>query len=279
MPQRGTYQYAAAVATWTFDPDIDNAFHPTTTIVTDRAFTQNITAAQALLEIGTILRGLPNLDADTSVTITEAQTTLSVDLGSMLALRPDFRIIIGNGINLSPMSVDVQGQSSYTITDYNGSVVDSFTSSVARPFDTDRDFVISRIVDEIDDNLETPINFNAERRGSTLRVFATTTGAVGGLWSISVSHAGAMGADVGNITFGDAAETTIGRVSSSFPESNYPSGTITNGDYTGANPRRTSGLAHNHIGERLVFWGEGTDNVDEPAVSTNSDDYAVTRLF
>ena len=262
------------VASWTFDPDIDNAFHPVTTIVTNRPFTENIAAAQALLEMGTIIRGLPNLDADTSVTVSGDQTILNVDLGSMLALRPEFSITIGNGRNLTPMSITVQGQSSYTITDYAGMVVDSFTSSVPRPFDTDRDFVVSRIIDAVDNNEENPVDFTALRRGSTLRFTATETGAVSGLWSISVNNSGAMGSDIGNIAFGTAAEVQVGGAPGTYSAASYPSGTIAAGDYMGANP-----AGHNHIGERLVFWGEGTGINEEPPVSTTPTDYAITRFI
>ena len=138
------------------------------------------------------------------------------------------------------------------------------SSSVPTTLDTDREFVIARLVDAIGDNIETPIDFVAVRSGSSIILNAQTTGAVSGMWTITVSHGGGDG----NLAFGTATVNRIG--SSTFTATSFPSGTLGGGNYQAA-----SAAGHNFIGERLVSWTEGED---EPVVSNNPNDYAFSRL-
>ena len=263
---------SAQPATWSFDPDVDNAVHAVGISVPTRALTANLTASQALSQIQGVINGLAGISSTGVITTRNNVVTLTVDLGTTTPIRPSFNMQSRNGLNVTP-GLNVQGQSSYQVFDYNGTEVICFTSSVAEAFTSDRSFVVAQITQAIDDNVESPIDFIAQQVGSTIRISARDTGAVTGLWRIVVNHGGASGTDIGNLAFGTATETTIGRASGSYAATSYPSGRVTDDDYMGANPR-----GHNHLGERLVIWGEGTPNATEPEVSTTPSDYAIIRL-
>ena len=81
----------------------------------------------------------------------------------------------------------------------------------------------------------------------------------------------AHGGSDGNIAFSTAVINEAG--SAAFTSASYPSGTLTENTYIAA-----SAQGHNFIGERVVSWGEGQTNIEEPAVSTDTADYAFSRL-
>ena len=207
------------------------------------------------------------------VTTGTDRTSIEVVLDpDMSIIRPLLVMIAGAGVNVEP-EVDVGRQSTYTVFDYANREVLSFSSAVFNALSSDREFVIARIVDGVDDNIETPIDFTARRSGSSIIFTATSSGAVVGLWSVVANHGGGGG----NLAF--TAPTVVRSGSATFTgDASFPGGTLTGGDYTSASPIVPNDFNHNFIGERVVFWGEGQTNLIEPEVSTDTDDYSFTRL-
>ena len=127
-------------------------------------------------------------------------------------------------------NTNVQG-SSYTVFDYEGREVHNFTHNPGSNVPNNIGFVLDSIETAVDANVETPVNFNATRSGSNMIFTATTDATISGLWSIVVDH-GTGG--TGNIAFGTATRTTVGRSPNPNFNENIPtSGTITFDDFYG----------------------------------------------
>ena len=254
---------------WSFDPDIDNSFYAAGIRIDRTLFAASQTATQALTTMAGAIAALNSSitwDGNVDSTTDPNNPSVTIVLSANNLIRPSLTITQNTGSNTTP-TVTIGNQSQYSVFDYANREIVTFSSAVSTTLDTDREFIVARIVDAIGDNVETPIDFIATRSGSTIVISANDTGAVTGMWRIDANHGGGNG----NISFTTATIVRAG--SATFTNASYPTGTLTNNDYIAAVP-----VGHNFIGERVVFWGEGQTNIDEPAVSTNSSDYAITRL-
>ena len=274
LPFSGNSGFAASANTWSYsrnargfsgyniDIDIDNAVYSAAPI--SGTFVATDTAATALVKIGNAIAALASaitFDGTTTV-LSGGITSISIDLGTVTPIRPSVSVGVGSGSFVNPF-ISLSGQSIYLVRDYNGNDVVCFSSSVSSPTDSDRDAIISTILDAISDNVQNPVNFIARRSGRQIIIEADAIGQVAGTWSIAVNH----GDGGGNIGF---ATVVVNREGSAiFTSSSFPTGRIVDNNYFPA----VTGV-HNFIGERLTVWGDD----DEPAVSRNTADYAFSRL-
>ena len=173
----------------------------------------------------------------------------------------DFGITVTNG-NQS----DLQAFSEYTVRDYNNDQISMYSGSVGSTADSDLTTVISRAVQAVNTNNETPIDFRATSSGSTLILQAQSPGEIPGLWSVSVDHKTGNG----NIAPQTATRSTVGSDGADIATFYYPSGKISDDSYAIAVPPQGADF----IAERYVYFNEGA----EPEVSTVSSDYSFRKF-
>lgn len=93
--------------------------------------------------------------------------------------------------------------STYTVADYAGNQISTFTSSVASSTDSDLATVLNNIVTAVNNNTETPTDFYAYRRDNNIVLSSDEGFSSTGSWSITANH----GAGTGNIAFALTQET------------------------------------------------------------------------
>ena len=148
---------------------------------------------------------------DISFTLGEGDSSLVIDTGQTGAISPlDWTITQNDGQagtdDIGTTAGSAGGSpSTYTVRDDGGAIVGaSFTSSVANPSLSDAAAVNTAIENLIDTNTQSPINFFASVNASdNVLVTAASTGAVSGLWSVTVSNGGGNG----NLTYGNGTLT------------------------------------------------------------------------
>ena len=170
--------------------------------------------------------------------------SITIDMGTQTDIATLFSVIQNGGRNTNPLLVATHGfsggssqpQSTYTLTDYNGNVIDTFTRSVPVSTDSDVAAVITQAIGLIDMNTETPVDFTAAADGSNIVITATVEAAVTGTWTLSVNHNNAAAGDIGDIAFGvtsvqdGATPSPATLINQSVPTS----GPITTDDFRGA---------------------------------------------
>ena len=169
---------------------------------------------------------------------------ITIDLGTQTDIDTLLTIVQNGGRNTDPILVATHGfsgggsqpSSTYTLTDYNGNVIDTFTRSVPVSTDSDVAAVITQAIGLIDMNTETPVDFTAAADGSNIVITASVEAAVTGTWTLSVNHNNAAAGDIGDIAFGvtsvqdGATPSPATLINQSVPTS----GPITTDDFRGA---------------------------------------------
>jgi len=98
-------------------------------------------------------------------------------------------------------------QSTYTITDYGGTAIQSFTGNTTSDSGTDIATRVNAIVSQIQSNTESPVNFSAQNDTGNSKIIITgAAGAVTGLFAATVNHSGGNG----NAALATATQTTRG---------------------------------------------------------------------
>ena len=135
---------------------------------------------------GSITTVLTTHDGARSITFDTGTTT---DITSSLLLTRNTGLSLISEISaVDGGSPDPTPHSSYTVNDYDGNEVTSFTSSVPSGASSDSASVINQIVAAINTNVETPIDFMAAVSGNVITLTAQTGGSVTGIWSVVVNH-------------------------------------------------------------------------------------------
>ena len=171
--------------------------------------------------------------------------SITIDLGTNQDIEPLLSVTRHAGSNTDPMLIATHGLSTgggnntlstYTVTDYNNSVITSFPSSVASASDSDISNVISSAISAINSNTENPIDFTAALVSGNIVITAEREAAVTGVWTISANHHGVAADSIGNIAFGDASVVEgVTPMDSTLINQNVPtSGHITTDDFRGA---------------------------------------------
>ncbi len=228
LPKPATYQIIATPknnASFAFDPDVDDTVYSTEVAATDLS-DNNATATQFLTQLGTAAAAL-----DTDITwngtvsnstilvdgVSQTARAITIDLGTLTNIAPMLTLTT-NGATFATFTVvsqdpfvDSNPASTYTVSDYAGTEVSVFTSSVTTASQTDRPTIVSAIVKAVNDNEETPIDFSAVSSGFFLVSFVTLTadedGAVTGSWSVDVNHNNAPANKIGDYTVTSATST------------------------------------------------------------------------
>lgn len=196
--------------TFSFDPDTADAIYESE--VTTTSFdSDNYTATQALTQIARAAIGLhDNITWDSEIdSDVQGRKYVDIDLGTDSDINASLTVTANSGSNTAPtltatngISIDSDGtHTTYTVTDYDGRQVTTFTSSVNDSDSDDIASVVSQIYNAANNNTETPIDFTADSDSDgRLILTADRDGAVTGNWTITVNNHGQTN-NAGNIVF------------------------------------------------------------------------------
>ena len=141
--------------------------------------------------------------------------TITVDLGTSQNIETMLTVTQNGGSNTAPTLSATDGVpgsggggvlSTYTVRDHEGSVVSSFTKSVASDTDNDLADVLSSVISIINTNTQTPMDFTAVVSNNSIVITASSVGAVAGVWMITAEHS----TGDGDIEFGSTTITQEG---------------------------------------------------------------------
>ena len=235
-----TTSYTRTLTTFpTFSVNLDTGGTGVFANAVTGTFSANQDASQAANQVrSAILAEYPALTIGAVSGGTDSDAIFTIDTGQTGNLNATFACTAGDALNVmcNINSTFVVGNtnipgSSYTVFDYEGREVHNFTHNPGPSVPNNIGFVLDSIETAVDANTETPVNFNAARSGNNLVFTATSEAAVSGLWSIIADHS-ATG--TGNIAFGTATRTTVGRAPNANFNNTIPTdGTITFEDFYG----------------------------------------------
>ena len=142
-------------------------------------------------------------------------TSLTFDLNTNTDVDNSFAFTRNSSINPDIFLVAQDGtgpastvHTTYTLNDFNSGTVTSFTSFVTSSSNSDIQDVLDTIVEAVNDNTETPIDFVATEANGKITFTAQSSGNVSGAWSVTVNNGG--NSQAGNIEFATTVEDTIG---------------------------------------------------------------------
>ena len=212
-----TTSYTQTLVTFpTFSVDLDTGDTGAFGNVVSGTFNANLSAAEAANQVrSAILLEYPSLNIGAVAGGDGSDAIFNINTGQTNNLNATFACTAGDALNVmcNINSTFVSGNtnipgSAYTVFDYAGREVHNFTHNPSDVAPNNIGFVLDSIETAVDANVETPVNFNATRSGNNLIFNASSEAVVSGLWSIIVDH----GEDgTGNIAFGTATRTTVGR--------------------------------------------------------------------
>ena len=182
---------------------------------------------------------------------------IDIDLGTGSNIESSFTITANNGLNVDETVINfdpVSGggvHSTITVTDYAGMEITSFTNSSDSPGDNTTTEVGTQIVNAINLNTETPLDFTATYEDVTNTVVLTSeAGVYEGNWSVTVNNGAADASAIGNLG--------IGTITDSSAEVNEINTISISGAKTGTKAAPPTGL---RIGE---IWMDTTDDSVQP---------------
>ena len=131
-------------------------------------------------------------------------SSVTLDLGTTSNISSSFTLLGGTNANETLVNQNGTGplgiSSTVIVRDGNGNQVGAFTAGVLLSTDSNIDEVGQMIADEVNENNETPINFNGSYDSSTkvITVRATSAGDHDA-WTITISNNNASSANEGNL--------------------------------------------------------------------------------
>ena len=149
------------------------------------------------------------------VTASGTNTIITISTGELSDITDaSFTMNARDGTNVSPTVSVTDGaapignaQSTFVITDYGGTQIQSFTGNTTSDSGTDIQTRVNNIVSQIQSNTESPVNFSAQNDTGNSKIIITgAAGAITGLFSATVDHSGGNG----NAAFTTAVQTTRG---------------------------------------------------------------------
>ena len=196
------------IPTFSYDPDTANTVY--TNAALSIPFTNaGVGIATHLQQIGAAIAAL-----DTDITFDgvvtdngDATSSITIDLGTETNINSSFTLT--GGLNNMETLVNTDGASggetpstTITVIDPEATEVVSFTSSVSATTDNNIADIAAQIVEAVNTNIETPINFNAEYDSAT-NVIVLTAQEAGNtnFWTIVIDNNGATAANAGDLGY------------------------------------------------------------------------------
>ena len=170
--------------------------------------TKDFTAlGEAVGAVGTLGRTL--IDGDNSAVLSvfsaDPASSVTIDLGTENNIDSSFTITGGLNnmetvVNDDGILGNISPATTITIIDPEATEVASFTASVSNTTDNNVDVIASQIVDAVNNNTETPIDFTAVYDASS-KIITLTAQLAGNtnFWSIVINNNGATAENAGNL--------------------------------------------------------------------------------
>ena len=196
------------IPTFSGDPDTANTVYSSSIPATEFT-TAGVNTSAHLIQVANAYAALETAITTDGIVTDNGDGTSSITINYNTETNIDSSFTITGGLNNIESIVNVDGMigdlspaTTITVTDPEATEVVSFTSSAADTSTSNVDDIAAQIVTAVNDNTETPINFDAEYDAATKTIILTAESAGNtNPWTIIFNNNGVTNENAGNLGY------------------------------------------------------------------------------